>query len=800
MRTAESDLQALSVPSRELPAIEADVKALTEKLGLLERVSGERDEYLRRRQEVRNLRASLASTGEQTPGRSAWVVLAVSGLLPLAAAFWVYDTHPEVSLALVVLALVLLVVNWPRTNKVQRDFDQDSDKPVTLQSLDAHIKKERHALQSLKTGLEQQLGTLQLDGAVEEGGKIGEALRLAEENLESRKAELNAASNYQTARQKRDGLQEQHAKDQAQLEELQAEIETLEANWRDWCAEHGLREGLTPDTFESYLQEIDRAAEVAHNLTNDHQELEKLEEKIDLWRSRAKTVCEQLGVEGAGEGNLETLVPSLESWLQDERTKKANLEALTKNVAAARDQAQRVDTVRAKLASLQARIDRWEGDARDLLNEAGWDHDLSEKALVAAVHELNNALTKAQQLADQRSSWAEEVDSSKQEIQSLARNLEAQHEHIEQLLQKCGATDIDHLQRRLDVQEQRASWQQKVREAEMQLRAVAGQQYERMAAELDKEEPLRWEEECRRLEDEVDRLEGTLDGEDGLRAQRTEVRLEREALEQSSDLAQHLLQVENLKQQLQRAMRQWVITKLAYGLVERTLQTYERTRVPEVLKHASDMFRAITQGRYTRIQNTDARTFRVFTSDEQVVDASLLSRGAQEQLYLAVRLGLAASFSNQKSPLPLVMDDVLVNADPERAQVLADALAQTTDRHQLIFLTCHPHTASMLKERVNDYDYLALKRLSHHGVDEAPGADAGSDSSSGDLDQLVLDRVLETLAAAPDEGLGRSDICRRADVPEGEFLKIMNLLMEQGQVGRSGEKRGTRYHRVPVGR
>ncbi|PJI51750.1 hypothetical protein CTI14_54260, partial [Methylobacterium radiotolerans] len=53
----------------------------------------------------------------------------------------------------------------------------------------------------------------------------------------------------------------------------------------------------------------------------------------------------------------------------------------------------------------------------------------------------------------------------------------------------------------------------------------------------------------------------------------------------------------------------------------------------------------------------------------------VISLPRQEQLYLAVRLGLARALGQRTARLPLVMDDILVNADPDRAAAVAAALA-----------------------------------------------------------------------------------------------------------------------------
>ena len=93
-------------------------------------------------------------------------------------------------------------------------------------------------------------------------------------------------------------------------------------------------------------------------------------------------------------------------------------------------------------------------------------------------------------------------------------------------------------------------------------------------------------------------------------------------------------------------------------------------------------------------------------SDEKlaVVDASggrrrpgHLSRGTSEQLYLCVRLGLASEVGNRAEPLPLVMDDVLVNFDSSRARAMAIELRAFAERHQVLIFTCHSFTRDLFR-------------------------------------------------------------------------------------------------------
>ena len=70
-----------------------------------------------------------------------------------------------------------------------------------------------------------------------------------------------------------------------------------------------------------------------------------------------------------------------------------------------------------------------------------------------------------------------------------------------------------------------------------------------------------------------------------------------------------------------------------------------------------------------------------------------LSRGTSEQLYLALRFGLVEHFvETSGEPLPIVMDDILVNFDDERATRAARSIEELSKTCQIIYFTCHPTT------------------------------------------------------------------------------------------------------------
>ena len=111
----------------------------------------------------------------------------------------------------------------------------------------------------------------------------------------------------------------------------------------------------------------------------------------------------------------------------------------------------------------------------------------------------------------------------------------------------------------------------------------------------------------------------------------------------------------------------------------------------------------MTRGRYQRVLVPIGEPrLEVEDIKGHMQDTEKLSRGTAEQLYLSMRLAFIREYARYAGPLPLVMDDILVNFDPERAKAAIDVFKHIAATHQILFFTCHPHVSQWFKETVPD--------------------------------------------------------------------------------------------------
>jgi uncharacterized protein YhaN len=168
-------------------------------------------------------------------------------------------------------------------------------------------------------------------------------------------------------------------------------------------------------------------------------------------------------------------------------------------------------------------------------------------------------------------------------------------------------------------------------------------------------------------------------------------------LEASDELGLRRQQLAGLEGRAAAMSREWAVRALALRLLEETRTRYERERQPDVVRAAEAHFERITGGAYSRIVAPPGdAAVRVETEGGEVRATDELSRGTAEQLYLALRFGLIEEFANHAEPLPVVMDDILVNFDTGRAARAAASIRDLAERHQVLYFTCHRWTAELL--------------------------------------------------------------------------------------------------------
>jgi hypothetical protein len=165
---------------------------------------------------------------------------------------------------------------------------------------------------------------------------------------------------------------------------------------------------------------------------------------------------------------------------------------------------------------------------------------------------------------------------------------------------------------------------------------------------------------------------------------------------------------------------------------------------------------------------------RVDDAQGHSLPVELLSRGTREQLFLSLRLALASCYARRGAPLPLVLDDVLVNFDADRAKAAAAVLRDfAAAGHQLLIFTCHEHILKLFKSlkapvsRLPDNAepgrvVIAAEQRSEEKPKpqkraRSPRRKAAAEEQDPRYDEIVLEDSRENEVAENEERLDESD-------------------------------------------
>ena len=419
--------------------------------------------------------------------------------------------------------------------------------------------------------------------------------------------------------------------------------------------------------------------------------------------------------------------------------------------------------------------DAWLDVVRDLDRKCGQDAEARRhaSALDGDIEQANSKDTESQQRLDAA-------------LQSLTT-----------LLAEAEASDVEDFRRLLEIFLKRKDLQQTIRDLEGRIEASLGLGTDAVdiRAQLATGRTGEWQS---ALESATRGLEGAQASHEAAIRDHQDLSNQRRQLEEASQIASLELDYQGIIDELNGGVERWRVLRLARALVDETLRDFERTRQPEVLSTASEIFGRVTAGRYPRIvQDQDSENVALITKLGARRHVDQLSRGTQEQLYLSIRLGLARQFGRRASVLPLVMDDVLVNFDEARAREMAVELLHFSRENQILLFTCHTPTRDLFTELQPQTQVITLTpQESSLSSDLNPDDDfALEDEPNHVQPALFVPEELEVaiIATLGDGPLGISELASRVGCGIESIRGPLNSLRQSGRIELRGQKRGARW-------
>ena len=607
------------------------------------------------------------------------------------------------------------------------------------------------SMESARSLLLESVSPLGIDG-LPTPTLLGEA----ETRLESAASALSAwgQANDRVAEAERfKGYQEQRLEEASQRagEAVAAETSAVQG-WRDWLEQRQLPINFNPDTMIDFMGRLETARARLEQVRQMRHRVSAIEVDIHEYLELVQPVAQKHGVAlyaGDHQGIAsvsDTLIQQFDAarGLAARRDDAARRLKLQEQAAAAADDEHgiaetalaearaewgawlmehglreefdpdttlefmaRVETARASLGEVRRMRSRVAAIEKDLAEfqelvatpaqTIGLDPG-NPSEVAAAADSLIDRLDQARQDFSRRATALEQQEETQRAVERQTQRLQAVQQELDALLAAGEAADQEDFRRRARQHQERQELERHRGELERGLERLSGpgEKYDAFRESLADTGPDRLDQEAEELSLAFQNVE----------AERTLLLEERGGLdnelerltgeEESSRLRTHR---ETLVEQLRECAREWSKLAVAEALLEKTRQKFEEERQPRVIQHAQEFFSHITGQRYERLfVPIGDRTVTVMDGAGGAKQPGALSRGTREQLYLALRFGLVREFGEHAERLPVVVDEVLVNFDPERARLAAEAFAALSETNQVLVFTCHPGTAGLFAE------------------------------------------------------------------------------------------------------
>lgn len=166
--------------------------------------------------------------------------------------------------------------------------------------------------------------------------------------------------------------------------------------------------------------------------------------------------------------------------------------------------------------------------------------------------------------------------------------------------------------------------------------------------------------------------------------------------------------------QMQEAARSWAVLRLAGMMLGAAVAKHRAGQQDPMITRAGALFRQLTGGGFDGLaqsydEDDTPRLVGRRAAGGELVGIEAMSEGTRDQLYLALRLAHLEDYASRTEPAPFVGDDLFLTFDDARTGHGLETLAEIGGAVQPILFTHHRHVAEIATARLGaSVDVLTL--------------------------------------------------------------------------------------------
>ncbi|MBV9100201.1 MAG: AAA family ATPase [Candidatus Dormibacteraeota bacterium] len=159
-----------------------------------------------------------------------------------------------------------------------------------------------------------------------------------------------------------------------------------------------------------------------------------------------------------------------------------------------------------------------------------------------------------------------------------------------------------------------------------------------------------------------------------------------------------------------RGLRQLAALNRASQLIDAASRATHRDLAPRLAERVAARLTTLTEARYETV-NVDTEHFAVSLLTRQrpdMVPLDVVSHGTRDQVSLLLRIALCEVLSSSGEPIPLLLDEPMLTADPARRDLLVEFLHNLSETNQVVLTTNDPATVEAAQNAGADFAVVRM--------------------------------------------------------------------------------------------
>ena len=399
-------------------------------------------------------------------------------------------------------------------------------------------------------------------------------------------------------------------------------------------------------------------------------------------------------------------------WLADRNLRETFLPEtvgeLRGKVELGRNQLLGLRSHRERIDAIRNDIDGYIELAAPLASGFGVPFDRNDSnSVAAAADSLVEMYSSVERRVGDRMNAETTLKSAERQLKERASDLRKAREELKSFLHSGGAVDAEDFRKRAEIVRQRIDLEEKRRGALGRLQRLSGpgESLEALKKQLGDTDIQEIRDAKRTVEEEIESADAEIKARS---TDRGSILSGLKSLIGEEESSKWRVERHRLLEEMRGHAREWVIRTLAENLLKEAQAKCEKERQPGVIRHAESFFKGITGGRYqtlfSPLGKSEIHVTDSSSGSKQPKQPHQLSRGTREQLFLSLRFGLIQELGQRSEGLPVIVDEALVNFDPERGLRAARAFVELSQTNQVLVFTCHPTIVELFQNAAAKLD------------------------------------------------------------------------------------------------